>query len=770
MVSDKLIKAINYCFYGVVILVPLIYFPTTFYPFNIVKVVVFQILVELAFALYLGLAIFHPAYRPKKTPLLIALGIFLAALLLSTFFGVDWRASLWSDEQRVFGVVGIMHLLLLFLVATSLRDKIDWRRIFLFSFGTAVLVSIVGISQKFIYALPKNTSPWLYIIYTTTSQPHPLDRIGSTFSNSSFLAGYLLFNLFLGSWLIKSRLWPAIKNWILWIGVIVILIAVFLTQTLGALFGLGLGVLFLLLYYVIKGKGRIGNFSVRSIALACLALTVILGIFVFYTRGYSFWNNIPGFSRVSGASFKSASIHDRLLAWNIALTAFKDHPLFGWGPENFRIAYDRHYNPEILTSSFVGTNFDKPHDVILEYLTDGGIIGLLSYILLWGAAAYCLFRIDKSGSNQYTGPIFGAMLLSYLGQNLFVFDTIGPYLMFFLALGFLDHKYKELALEKREVYTATSLSQRNFKIVVAVLVLLVLVPIYYNYEIFSAAASEYWGVNYMLNSLPESSLLSFKQATATPTPYLDDIEKNFADTVRQASGPGINLSVETDLQNEIIAGLKGVINRHPLNFYNSLTLAEFEAAFYQSNPSYLDDAEVLLRAAINYSPNRQQIYYPLAKIKVLKGDAKAAYDILNHLVSLNPMASEPHFDFGLLAYQIGDVKTGDAQIAEAARLGRVAQTPDEMVALANFVGDYDHNYSYAIELYKNALSILTGLPRNQAQSMANIRLKLAVAYYFNKDYANAKQTFLELRQEVNLKSLPIYAQLKPVLEQLNIQN
>lgn len=778
MTRDKLIKAINYCLYGLVIAVPLIYFPTTFFPFNIIKVVLLQILIELMFALWIALALFYPEYRPRLTPLIAALGVFSAALLLSTFFGVDWRASLWSDEQRAFGVIGIMHLALLVLITSSLKNKIEWRKILLFSFAAATLVSLIGISQKLVYVPSQSVSSWLYIIFPIANSPNPLDRIGSTLSNSAFLAGYLLFGLFIGFWFLvgetrkhadrKANRRAKQFLWFLAAGEIVILAAIFLTQTLGALLGLGLGVLFLVAYYIIKGKGRVGQFSLRSIALACLAFLVILGSFVFFTRGDAFWDNVPGFSRISKASLKTPSIHDRLLVWNIALAAFKDYPFLGWGPENFRIAYDKHYNPEILNDSIGGTNWDKPHNTILEYLTDTGILGLLAYLLLWAAVIYCLLRIGKSGNDNHLGPVFGAMLISYFSQNLFVFDTVGTYLMFFVVLGFIDYQYQKTVLSAKEVRAAGSINDKNLKVVTLILILISLVPIYYSYAIFSGAQAEYWGVNYMLNRLPESSLLSFRQAVTIPTPYLNDIEQHFADAVRQAPGQGINLSAGTSLQNEIISYLRDAINRHPLNFYNYLTLAEFETAFYQSNPKYLDDAQAMLQKAINFSPERQQIYYPLAKIMVLKGDIKGAYDIFKHLVNLNPNAGEPHFYFGILAYEVGDIKTADAEIARAAELGRKPATSDEMVALANFVGDYDRNYPYAVELYKSALDYLSRAPQAQAQSVTNIRLKLAVAYYFNKDYDNSRQTFLDLEQQIDLKSLPIYPQLKPVLQELHL--
>ena len=117
------------------------------------------------------------------------------------------------------------------------------------------------------------------------------------------------------------------------------------------------------------------------------------------------------------------------------------------------------------------------------------------------------------------------------------------------------------------------------KIIIGVLLLIVLIPIYYNFQIFKGANYEYWGVNYFLNRLSESSLLSFNQALMTSTPYIDDVRKNFANTVKQAHQQGINYPGLEDLQGKLAGHLRLVIQRHPLGFLNYLTLAEFENVF-----------------------------------------------------------------------------------------------------------------------------------------------------------------------------------------------
>ena len=147
MSSNNIIKTIQYLIIGMVILVPLIYYPTSMFPFQIVKTVFFQTLAAIIFLFWLQLAIFYKEYRPRLTWVSLSLIIFYAVIFLSIVFGSDWRMSLWSDEQRALGFFALVHFGGLFLVLTSLRKQIDWRKLFLvpldFDFGKLFLDSSV---------------------------------------------------------------------------------------------------------------------------------------------------------------------------------------------------------------------------------------------------------------------------------------------------------------------------------------------------------------------------------------------------------------------------------------------------------------------------------------------------------------------------------------------------------------------------------------------------------------------------------------------------
>ena len=121
-----------------------------------------------------------------------------------------------------------------------------------------------------------------------------------------------------------------------------------------------------------------------------------------------------------------------------------------------------------------------------------------------------------------------------------------------------------------------------------------------------------------------------------------------------------------------------------------------------------------------------------------------------------------------MAYGIGDSKKGASEIAEAEQLGHIPQKIDELIVVGNFVGDYEHDYKKAIGYYQRALFNYSQLPRENPAVKSNILLKLAVAYYFDGNYEQSRQRFLELKKSIDLKQLPIYPELQPVLQELGI--
>ncbi|MBU2633559.1 hypothetical protein KJ751_03615, partial [Patescibacteria group bacterium] len=200
-----------------------------FFPFITGKNFFFRIMVEILFFLWVFVAVFDKKYRPKKSPLLIAISATFFILVLATFFGENIYRSFWSNYERMEGLVGQLHIFAYFLILTSIfRLKKDWKRFFGVMIGVSFVATIYGFFQFFGKAAIHQSST----------------RLDATFGNATYLAIFIIFHLFLISlFLVWFR-----QKWIrISLGVLFALeaLVMFLTATRGAILGF-LGGLFLM--------------------------------------------------------------------------------------------------------------------------------------------------------------------------------------------------------------------------------------------------------------------------------------------------------------------------------------------------------------------------------------------------------------------------------------------------------------------------------------------------------------------------------------------
>ena len=410
-----MLKTLKFGLILLVFLSPLVYWGSTMYPYLTLKVVIFQSLVEILFAIWLTLIIFHKEYRPKWTPLSIILLLLITLLFISSFFGADFHRSFWSAQSRLTGLFLLLHLTALFFMLTA--APVSWRMIWWAGLAVSVASSVLSFVEKF--------------FITDIFHSNDPSRASALFGNPTFLAGYLLMNVFVGLMIAYTEKDKRLKILALICSAISVF-GIFLTQTMGDIGGLIIGLFLLAVYFAYY-------WSYKKTLLGIVAFAVLFGSAFLLTKNNSFWQNIPGVSRIATISLSSSNLQNRFIAWESGWEAFKERPLLGWGWENFNIGFNKYYNPKLLGSGPSETYWDKPHNVFLEYLYNGGIVGFLAFL---SVLAVFFYQWRKLKDFSLIFLVFGMM--AYLIQGLVVFDTFGVYLMLFLYLAFIDWNYKRV--------------------------------------------------------------------------------------------------------------------------------------------------------------------------------------------------------------------------------------------------------------------------------------------------------------------------------------
>jgi O-antigen ligase/Tfp pilus assembly protein PilF len=750
--SERVIQIIRWLTYALVVLVPLVFYQQTMYPFVLPKIVLFQGLIEILFALWLGFAICDPRYRPRWNAVTASFFALLGVLTITSALGADFAVSMWSTPARAFGLFAFWHLFALYLALSSLKEKVPWEKIWWVTLATSALVSLGSI-------LSVHTSAFKTFFLSQQGRP------GGPIGNPAFLAGYLLLNIFVGVLIFmkerrRAGRWSA--------GVLIALntLALFYTETRGDIIALGAGVLVFAFFMGLERLQEKKSSMLRSFlknGWAWFFVIVCLGGALFWsTRSVPLWKQIPGLSRLSNSGALADDLSFRLYAWKAGLAAFKERPILGWGWENFNLAFQSHYNPKFLTSGFGETYWDKPHNIYIEYAVAGGAPGLIMFLALLAASAYMIWKKREI----IPAPPLLALLAAYMVRSFVIFDTIGVSLMLGLFLayvagegGMVSPPMGSEKQKKKIRENATALSYLPYTLAVSMTV-----PIYlFGIRTWHAFLSDYKGLNTYQQGNSSESLYWYNDAASVSNSYQDYVRLDFSNQLENADQDGRPYPDMANLVKQAAEEDKTNISHHPSNYFTYAIAAEHRNQFHLLDPNYLKEAESFEAAALALSPNRQQVYYLVAKTELWQGKPEEAYKTFEYVISLNPEAGDPHFYLGLLAYQQGDAKKGKAEIQKAFELGRDAINGDEATTLATLMGDTGHDYPSAILYYQKALSLET----NQAKKNS-ITFKLAIAYYLAGQRDTSVKIFRELMQSVDLTQSPVYGTILPILRDLGI--
>jgi len=462
-----------------VLLIPLVVtsepLPQTYFPYIVGKALYGRFLIEVIFGLWIILIVGFPAYRPPKSWIVAIFAVFLLGSLIASLAGVSITRSLWSNYERMQGVVDLLHWFGFVLVAVStLRTFASWRVFLNANVAVGLVVAIMGVAQSFDVRL----------------LPHLVDRdrIDITLGNPVYVGAYMLVALTTalallahsfesseqpsaavasaGSRARRRRrrrqtqsggidprwLWRAF--WVTAIGLdfIVLLMA----GARGALIGLAVALGSVAIVYIVQaglaaraersvtaglrhlGSGPNAWLKVGSVGGLVIIVVVVgtLGL----ARDSAFVQRLAESNRMVAqlASFGTGedSTNTRLNATKMGLLGFAQRPLVGWGPENFAVAYDANVGVERFSTQ--AESYDQAHNKVVEELTTKGLVGFVPFAVMWILVALAYVRTLRRPNlrSEHFTLLMGAATLGYFVQNLFLFDTPATALQVYILLGF----------------------------------------------------------------------------------------------------------------------------------------------------------------------------------------------------------------------------------------------------------------------------------------------------------------------------------------------
>lgn len=689
------LRAVILCGLFVVPFIPLVISPALFFPFISGKGFAFRIIVEIIFALWLILALRDSEYRPRVSHILTGVLLFIGVLLVANIFGVAPYKSFWSNFERMEGFIALLHHALYFVVAGAmLTSERLWSFFFHTSIGVSLFLGFYALMQisgelminqggvrvdgtfgnAAYFAAYLLVHIFLLLFYLSRDR---LSRAGDilgavAIGAASFLAYYgshiakqgsaAVGNV--GGTLVVVSLVLLIGSVALYVTsrraiwsvryvepatyLLLILLDVFLlmkTATRGAILALTGGALLTAVLIALFEKR---NTVARKIGIgAVVGVCAVVGLF-FLVRDTEFVRTDPVLSRIASISLSEGM--PRFTIWSIGLKAFTENPVLGYGQENFNYAFNTYYEPRMYAQE---QWFDRAHNIFFDWLVASGLLGLLAYLSLYAYALWFIWkRNDKNGfltrllqrihivpDNSFTTTeksILTGLLAGFLFQNIFVFDNIGTYILFFSLLAYL-HTQHSVPLSDRVNQALTFRPEFVHRVVTPIIVVALLSSLYVlNVKPIQAGGSLIDALKLQGQGKNKEAYELFEQIFAKQTFASSEAREQLVQVaINIVNDPSADVALKQDYFNLAKEQLELQLQRVPDDARYNLFMGYLLNRSRQSK-----EAIPFLERAIELSPKKQTMHFELGSAYLGIGANEKAYEIFKQAYDFEPRFKE----------------------------------------------------------------------------------------------------------------------------------
>jgi len=657
----------NYLRYSIISLLFLVPFVglivsnTLFFPFITGKNIAFRVLIELGFVLYAILALRQPEYRPKLTSIFLAFSAFIIVILAADTFGVYPFKSFWSNYERMEGFVTLIHLFAYFIMMSALfKGEKIWTRFFQTSLGVSVVMGLIAAGQ-----VAKEGG-----------------RISAQLGNSTYLGIYMLFHIFIAGFLLVrviERKGDAMTKWLVGLtygSIILFDFYIFYnTGTRGALLGLAAGAFFTAITFAIWEKHR----GLKILGISVLAIIVLAVGSLATFKESSFikshdllarFSQLATFNKASLEQFTTTQGKGRFGIWGIAYEGFKERPVLGWGQDNFNYVFNKYYDPKIYDQE---QWFDRAHNVFFDWLIAGGILGLLSYLALFVTAIIAIWRSRAHEKDLYflfsDKVLLTALLIAYFIHNLFVFDSLTSYILFFGVLAFIsihDRKVFSFKWLERPITNETYILTGGTVAVIVGAVSLYyfsLAPYLSSSTLIKVLSYQSYAQKKGNEALWKKSIDSFDTSLSYSgtTGILEAREQLLQGTLGAVSSSNASNEVKGIYFNHAKQEFEKIFDNTPDDTRYHLIYGSFLTRIGQASSSTEMTSEGInhLLKAEEFSPRKQSVLLEIGAQYINMGQYKDAVVYFKKAFDLDTNYNDARFFYAIALIYAGDIKTSD---------------------------------------------------------------------------------------------------------------
>lgn len=414
-----------------IFILPFLFYKKYLYSAISTKALTFMIIADIVFIILGSYLIFSKKKQNTLaisiSPVLVSAIVLISIYTISALVGADTQTTIWSKLTRYTGLFFFVHVALFSGIMALLVESRDW--------FTKMITTIFFSGLVFSILSNFGTDGLDVLWFNKMNQAD-----GFMIGNSTFAGTFLLMSFFVGLWWawgidgVKRAWWQKILPFIILINPMFLNYKTGIGEARSASVAVFVGA-FLWIGYLVYD--RIRNKKIRS---AIKWISFISGILLTLGIALSFINP-HGLVRKTYEEFSGAA---RPLVWEISANAIAERPWLGWGGDNFDIAFIKHFDSRLFYPEF-GQEvwFDRAHNIFIDTLVDGGILGLLAYIAVYISAGYMLWKLghvdDKQ--KQHFAVAGGLLLVLHLVEIQTAFDTVISYIVLGLIMALIHGYY-----------------------------------------------------------------------------------------------------------------------------------------------------------------------------------------------------------------------------------------------------------------------------------------------------------------------------------------
>lgn len=707
---------IEYSFYAILFLVPLVFSESTSELFEMNKMWLtwgFAIIIAVAWG---SKIILTKKFHLQRTPLDIPIMIFLASQILATLFSLDPQVSWWGYYSRWNGglLSTITYIFLYYAFVTNLELKHVYRSL-LVSLGAGLLTALWGFPAHFgydptclMFRGTLDTSCW-------TEAFKPTIRTFSTLGQPAWFAAYLALLIpiaiaFAHMSLARGSKW---KYWGFFAIAVFMYINLNFANTRAGLIAFWIGnvIFWGLIFYKHLLPRKFLTQSVAYFTIAFLASNFIFGgplgpLYQYTLPAISTHNTsqqktaetkttsepaaapapAPAAEAASGGGITDSAVI-RKYVWQGAIDAWKANPIFGTGVETFAHAYYK-YKPagQNLTSEW-DYLYNKAHNEYLNYLATTGIVGLGSYLAFiflflfltgkWLVARHNENHTAQAAHHKHTVhndphlPVIGLLagFITILITNFSGFSVVIMNVYLFLVPLFIliiaglikENNGFELVFSERTSRDASPMQYVGITI-------LVIIGCYLSYQlIMYREADKAYALGNNLNKVGEfvqatPHLRKAVEAVPGEPVYKDELSINLATLASAMQQQKDFASQAGPTRDTAIALSDQITSEHPNNIPFLKNRVRVFYTLAQSDPAnqgqYLNAAALAISKAAEFSPNDARIQYNLGVLYGQTGNLEKGIAVLKRTIELKPDYKDAWVALGILYHTKATDKDG----------------------------------------------------------------------------------------------------------------